>query len=69
MDAHQVEFLATRLSNPAIGIANALSRRTQPGHAGGFLKAFPALAGQEDQHGQRVLLQSLQDQKREPSAL
>ena len=69
MDAHLVEFLATRLSNPAIGIVNALSRRTQPGHAGGFLKAFLALAGQEDQHGQRVLLQSLQDQKREPSAL
>ncbi len=69
MDAHLVEFLATRLSNPAIRIVNALSRRTQPGHAGGFLKAFLALAGQEDQHGQRVLLQSLQDQKREPSAL
>ncbi len=69
MDAHLVEFLATRLSNPAVGIANAIARRTQPGHVGGFLKAFLALAGQEDQHGQRVLLQSLQDQKREPSAL
>ena len=69
MDAHQVEFLADRLSNPAVGIANAIARRTQPGHAGGFLKAFLALAGQEHQHGQRVLLQSLPDQKREPSAL
>ncbi len=69
MDAHQVEFLATRLSNPAVGIANAIARRTQPGHVGGFLKAFVALAGQEDQHGQRVLPHSLPDQKRKPSAL
>ena len=69
MDAHMVEFLATRLSNPAIGIANCVTRRTQPGHVGGFLKAFLALAGQEDRHGQRVLRQSLPDQKREPSAL
>jgi len=69
MDAHQVEFLATTLSNPAVGIVNAIARRTQPGHVGGFLKAFLALAGQEDQHGQRVLRQSLPDQKREPSAL
>ena len=69
MDAHQVEFLATRLSNPAVGIANAIARRTQPGHVGGFLKAFLALAGQERQHGQRVLRQSLPVQKREPSAL
>ena len=63
------EFVEFCPPGGAWGWANALARRPQPGHVGGFLKAFVALAGQEDQHGQRVRFHSATDQKRKPSAL